>query len=138
MQLSHRPRGGGARKRPRPSFESSNVNGDNNTPNAPNLPRADTDDTAMDGEDDDSEEEQDPPEVDEDPSYFVEKIHDVRHAHRRLEFLIEWEDFPNREDFTWEPMANLPNDKDKIADFKAAYLESGKVWPTSAQQRAGA
>lgn len=65
------------------------------------------------------------------PDYYMEKIHDVRFAHRRLEFYIEWKDFPAESDFTWEPQANLPNDKDAIKAFKEKWLADGKVWPTA-------
>lgn len=64
----------------------------------------------------------------EDPDYFVHKIHNVRYKNRRLEYYIEWEDFPRVEDYTWEPTANLP--AHMVRDFKAAWLAEGKVWPT--------
>lgn len=68
---------------------------------------------------------------DEEPDYFVHIIHDVRSQGRRLEFLMELKDFPDKDSFTWEPMKNLPNDKEKIKEFKAAWLAQGKPWPTT-------
>lgn len=74
---------------------------------------------------------------DEEPrDYFVHAIHDVRSNSRRLEFLIEWKDFPEEDSFTWEPTKNLPNDKEMIKEFKAAWLEKGKSWPTTNQSAA--
>lgn len=66
---------------------------------------------------------------DEEPNYFVKKIHGVRFRYRRLEFNIEWENFPSPEHFTWEPIKNLPNDMDKIVAFKESWIACGKDWP---------
>lgn len=82
---------------------------------------------SSDGEGDDAEGER------QEPDYFVHKIHDVCYQNRRLEYLIEWEDFPEEENYTWEPTANLvPGYKDELNDFKQAYLANGHVWPTQA------
>ncbi|XRA98883.1 AP2/ERF domain-containing protein [Pycnococcus provasolii] len=44
-------------------------------------------------------------------SYTVKTIHQRRAAHidgiTSLEYLVEWVDYPNRRDFTWEPRRNI-------------------------------
>lgn len=65
------------------------------------------------------------------PDYYVQAIHNVRFANRRLEYFIEWQGFPAEEHHTWEPAHNLPNDKDKIRVFKETWLAEGKMWPTN-------
>ncbi len=39
--------------------------------------------------------------------YVVEAIHDERVYQKKRQYLIEWEMFPEREDWTWEPASKL-------------------------------
>lgn len=70
--------------------------------------------------------------------YFVKEIKDVRVRGSQLQFLIEWEDYPEEQHYTWEPVRNLPNDKDKIANFKDEWIASGKCWPQVKRRRSSA
>ncbi|KAL1514963.1 hypothetical protein AB1Y20_004039 [Prymnesium parvum] len=63
------------------------------------------------------------------PEFFLKTVHDVRLSGRRLEYLVEWEDWPNVEDFTWEPTAHLPGHKDLLHEFKSKWISEGKPWP---------
>lgn len=45
---------------------------------------------------------------------------------RQLQFLVEWVDFPEEEDFTWEPKKHLPNNGDMIEAFKEQWLAQKK------------
>lgn len=63
------------------------------------------------------------------PNYYLKAIHDLRVRSRRIQFLVEWQDFPDPENFTWEPRNHLPNDKDAITAFKEKWIQEGKKWP---------
>lgn len=75
--------------------------------------------------DDEAEEDQGPSE------YIVETIHDVRYVSRRLEYLVEWEDFPEQEHFTWEPTKHLPSRVLKSLRMHGwqKVVMCGYVWP---------
>lgn len=64
--------------------------------------------------------------------YFVKQLHNVRKPKNKpLEFLIEWENFPDCESFTWEPVKNLPNNHSMIWAFKEQWVADGKRWPAN-------
>ncbi|KAL3926571.1 MAG: hypothetical protein SGPRY_003237, partial [Prymnesium sp.] len=50
----------------------------------------------------------------------------VRMRGRQLQFLVEWVDFPEEEDFTWDPKKHLPNNGDMIEAFKEQWLAQKK------------
>lgn len=80
------------------------------------------DDDEVEGESGDSEHDVE--------DYVVKAIHSVRARRSTLEFLVEWEDYPSEEHFTWEPTRNLPGHKDKLQQFKEHWVnELNKSWP---------
>mmetsp|Transcript_14349 Transcript_14349/g.35840 ORF Transcript_14349/g.35840 Transcript_14349/m.35840 type:complete len:148 (+) Transcript_14349:55-498(+) len=72
---------------------------------------------------------------DEVPDYFVKKVHGVRKPDttnkRPLQFLIEWEGFPDPDAFTWEPVRNLPHNLHLLREFKESWIAAGKRWPAT-------
>ena len=44
------------------------------------------------------------------PVYYVEKFHEAKVVDRLKHFLVEWQGFPDRSQFTWEPRRRLRED----------------------------
>jgi hypothetical protein len=59
------------------------------------------------------------------PEYEVEHIVDSRVRRNRVEYLVKWVGYP-REEQTWEPLKNLTNAKDAIADFHRLHPSAPK------------
>lgn len=59
-------------------------------------------DEPVSAEPDQAEEEED--------GYVPEKIHSERETANGMEFLVQWEDYPNEEDWTWEPEETMVED----------------------------
>jgi hypothetical protein len=60
----------------------------------------------------------------EDGEYVVQKIHSHRRvrAAEGLEFLVQWDGWKNKRDYTWEPRANLlPNAADILSRYEATF-----------------
>ncbi len=60
---------------------------------------------------------------DSDPSeceYEVEKIVDKRIVHRRVQYKVKWENYPESE-CTWEPASHLENVMDLIEEYEATH-----------------
>ena len=53
------------------------------------------------------------------PIYGVKKLHEARFVDRRKQVLVEWDGFPNRSEFTWEPRKRLLEDvPDLVREFE--------------------
>ena len=59
---------------------------------------------------------QPPIEVEGEPEYIVEEILDSRLHHNKLEFLVKWEGYTDKNN-SWEPKANCRNVPRAIHDF---------------------
>ncbi len=46
-------------------------------------------------------------EEEDDDIYVVKRIRDERQTNGKVQVLIEWEDYPDKKDWTWEPKTNL-------------------------------
>src|SRR3954453_2807375 len=57
--------------------------------------------------------------VDDHDEYEVERILDSHHRRNTLQYLVKWVGYPNH-DASWEPLSNLTNASDLIADFEAS------------------
>src|SRR3954470_24330625 len=57
--------------------------------------------------------------VDDHDEYEVERILDSRRRRNALEYLVKWVGYPDH-DASWEPLSNLTNATDLIADFEAS------------------
>ena len=55
--------------------------------------------------------------VDTEPEYEVEAILDKRTFRRQLQYLVKWVGYPAH-DASWEPVKNLSNSVDLVADFE--------------------
>jgi hypothetical protein len=58
--------------------------------------------------------------------FEVETILDKRTHRRRIEYLVKWAGYPNY-DATWEPLANLANASNAIAEFEASTVDLSSV-----------
>ena len=52
------------------------------------------------------------------PVYPVKRLHESKFVDRRKHVLVEWEGFPERSDYTWEPRTRLLED---IPELVKAY-----------------
>lgn len=68
-------------------------------------------------------------EDDDEEEYFVMQFHDAKFT-TRVELLVEWEGWPSKDDYTWEPISNLPGHKEAMQKFKEEWVASGKEWPS--------
>src|SRR3954454_16558554 len=57
--------------------------------------------------------------IDDHLEYEVERILDSRHRRHTLQYLVKWVGYPEH-DASWEPLSNLTNAADLIADFEAS------------------
>ncbi|KAL3905734.1 MAG: hypothetical protein SGPRY_010814 [Prymnesium sp.] len=61
--------------------------------------------------------------------FYVKRIYSVRNLKDMpLQFLVEWQDCPDKDTFTWEPVRNLPHDLGKIWVFRDKWIEQGNKW----------
>jgi hypothetical protein len=63
--------------------------------------------------------------------YVVEYVVDSRIRRGKLEYLVQWKDYP-REERTWEPIPNLKHAKASIGDFHRRHPEAPKPVDTNA------
>jgi hypothetical protein len=61
-----------------------------------------------------------PVEMEGQPEYEVEEILSSRRYRGRIQYLVRWKGY-TREDDTWEPISNLENSQDAIAEFHRKY-----------------
>jgi hypothetical protein len=53
------------------------------------------------------------------PIYYVRKFHEAKFVGRRKHILVEWEGYPERAEFTWEPRVRLREDvPDLVREFE--------------------
>ena len=53
------------------------------------------------------------------PIYPVRRLHEAKFVNRRKHVLVEWEGFPDRSEFTWEPRVRLLEDiPDLVREFE--------------------
>ena len=58
------------------------------------------------------------PEIVEDQEeYEINKIHDTKLVHGKLWYLVEWTGYPERHEWTWEPVSNVRNAPLKVKEF---------------------
>jgi hypothetical protein len=59
--------------------------------------------------------------VNEHEEYKVLEVMDSKLYRGQLKYLIQWKGYPERHEWTWEPLANLENAQDAIKDFHRAH-----------------
>ena len=56
--------------------------------------------------------------------YVVEKIHSSKKKNDKKMYLVEWKDYPDKKDYTWEPIENL-DDCTVFQEYKRKRKDSG-------------
>lgn len=51
------------------------------------------------------------------PEYEVEEVMDSKVYRGRIRYLVRWTGYPERHEWTWEPIGNLRNAEDKVSEF---------------------
>ena len=74
-----------------------------------------------------------PVEIEGEPEYEVEHIHDTRCHRGKVKYLIQWRGYQER---TWEPLENLKHSSDLVEQFHKQYPEAIK--PQNLRQWLGA
>lgn len=62
-----------------------------------------------------------PIQVEGEDHYEVAEVLDSRYHHRKLQYLVAWQGYPDPSENTWEPQAHLWNAQDSINDFHRRY-----------------